>query len=124
MALHNDFGTHGESAAVRYLVRSGYIIRECDWRIGRNDIDIIAESPDRREMVFFEVKSRRELDAAEPANAITKRKMRSIATCAAEYVRLNNLHHELRFDILSLVEYPEGEPDIEHLVDAFNPCLL
>ena len=57
MAAHNDLGKWGEEIAVNFLHKKGYTIRECDWRIGHRDIDIIALTPDMRTVVFVEVKT-------------------------------------------------------------------
>ncbi len=58
MAKHNKTGKGGEDRAADYLREKGYEIIERDWRDGHRDIDIIARSPDRRTIVFVEVKTR------------------------------------------------------------------
>ena len=43
MAKHNIFGQKGENAAFEALLAKGYLIRDRNWRSGKNEIDIVAE---------------------------------------------------------------------------------
>ena len=42
MAEHNEKGKQGEEIAVKFLKNKGYKILETNWRLGKNEIDIIA----------------------------------------------------------------------------------
>ena len=124
MAAHNELGKWGEGIAVEYLYEKGYIIRECDWKFGKRDIDIIALTPDETEVVFVEVKTRTTDKVAKPEDAVDMRKIRSIGTAANAYVKMYDMTEELRFDIITIVGTTRDNMRVEHIKDAFNPLLL
>lgn len=123
MAVHNDYGKWGEDYAEEYLVKEGYTICERNWHLGKRDIDIIAYSEDSLTIVFVEVKTRRWDDVMDPTEAVNRQKIRSIGFCANAYIKEHNLDMEMRFDILTIVGDPNTEVKVNHLKDAFNPCL-
>lgn len=123
MAQHNETGKWGEELATAYLKQQGYDILERDWRFGHRDIDIIARSPDRRMVVFVEVKTRTSDVVTRPEDAIDLKKMRSIGLAANAYVKTFNVVDELRFDVISIVGEKKDAAQLEHIQDAFNPCL-
>ena len=118
MAQHNDFGKLGEDLAVEYLTSKGYEILERNWRNRHKEIDIIAK--DGQELVIVEVKARQTDEYGEPDIAVTKKKQRMLIAAANAYILKNGLDTETRFDIISIVA-KEGEPQIEHIEDAFLP---
>lgn len=122
MARHNETGKWGEEMATDYLRQNGYEIIERDWRDGHRDIDIIARSPDKRTIVFVEVKTRSNDIITKPEEAIDLRKIRNIGMAANTYVKQLNVLDELRFDIISVIGAKKETAQLEHLVDAFNPC--
>ncbi len=125
MARHNEFGSWGEDAAADYLVAQGYIIKERDFRRKKYDIDIIALTPDTRGIVFVEVKTRTSDEVVDPLEAVTVAKMRGVGKCANIYLKELPIPYEPRFDIITIVRSDEGDPpQLLHIVDAFNPCLL
>lgn len=125
MAEHNDVGKWGEQAAMEWLRKRGYTIRERDWRIGHRDIDIIALTEDMRTVVFIEVKTRTSTAFTRPEDAIDRKKIRNLGIAANAYVKMNKLVLDVRFDILTVVgNEGEANPVIEHWEDAFNPMLV
>ena len=124
MAAHNELGKWGEEMAVEYLHDKRYIIRECDWKFGKRDIDIIALTPDETEVVFVEVKTRTTDEVAKPEDAVDMRKIRSIGTAANAYVKMCDMTEELRFDIITIVGTTRDNMRVEHIKNAFNPLLL
>ncbi len=124
MGRHNEFGDWGEETAVLFLKQKGYIIKERDYRLGKRDIDIIALTEDELEIVFIEVKTRKSDAFIDPMDAVTPDKMRSIAYCANTYLKKQNIDLEPRFDIISIVKEPFSDVKIQHIENAFNPCLL
>ena len=101
MAQHNDTGKWGEELAADFLRKKGYQIMERNWRFGHRDLDIIARSPEGN-----------------------VRKIRSIGYCANAFVKQFNIADLLRFDIIAIVGRNQDEAEIEHVKDAFNPCLV
>lgn len=127
MAEHNELGKWGEDYAAEYLQSQGYIILDRDWRYGRSlrDIDIICKSADRTTVVFVEVKTRSHEEVVTPEFAVNRRKISHIGQAADNYVKMNNVVEELRFDIITIIGR-KGDKDIKlnHIVDAFNPVLI
>ncbi len=124
MAKHNELGDWGETLATEYLVRKGYVVKERNWHLGSRDIDIIVLSEDLLTVVFVEVKTRRWDDVIDPTEAVTPQKIRSIGYCANAYIKEQNLDMEIRFDIITVVGSPDSKQEINHIEDAFNPCLI
>lgn len=127
MAEHNDLGKWGEQYVEAFLRRKGYIILERDWRHGRSlcDIDLICKTADQTTIVFVEVKTRSADDITLPEDAVTLNKMRRLGHSADNYVKMNNITEDLRFDIVTLVGNSHSEePQINHIEDAFNPLLI
>ena len=127
MAEHNDLGRWGEQYVEAFLRRKGYIILERDWRHGRSlcDIDLICKTADQTTIVFVEVKTRSADDITLPEDAVTLNKMRRLGHSADNYVKMNNITEDLRFDIVALVgNSNDEEPQINHIEDAFNPLLI
>ena len=124
MAAHNELGKWGEDYAEAYLVRKGYSIRERDWHLGKRDLDIIAISEDMRTIVFVEVKTRTQDEIMDPSEAVNRQKIKSIGYCANAFIKEFNLDMEIRFDIITVIGDGKGEPRLEHIEDAFNPCLV
>ena len=127
MAEHNDLGKWGEQYVEAFLRRKGYIILERDWRHGRSlcDVDLICKTADETTIVFVEVKTRSADDITLPEDAVTLNKMRRLGHSADNYVKMNNITEDLRFDIVALVgNSNDEEPQINHIEDAFNPLLI
>lgn len=124
MASHNELGKWGENLAEEYLVRKGYSIRHRNWRLGKRDLDIVALTEDATTIVFVEVKTRQWDDVIDPEAAVDLKKMKSIGYAANAYVKELNIEADVRFDVITIVGNDDTEPKINHIEDAFNPCLL
>ena len=105
MAQHNDVGKWGERYALDILDREGYILIETDWRPprGHRDLDIIAYTPDRRVIVFIEVKTRSRRQAMLPEDAVDRKKILNLQHAANQYIKMFNVVEEVRFDIISII---------------------
>ena len=108
----------------QYLLRLGYDILSRDWHVGHRDIDIIARTPDGTTVVFVEVKTRTNDVATKPEDAVDRKKIRNIGIAANTYVKQMNIIDNLRFDIISIVGSNDDNAIMEHVEDAFNPCLV
>jgi putative endonuclease len=120
MAEHNETGKQGEEIAVKYLRNKGFSILETNWRLGRNEIDIVAE--ENGTLVIVEVKTRHSTDFGEPETFVTRDKQRLLIRAANAYIRWKSVTAETRFDIISIV-LGKKEADVTHIVDAFYPLL-
>ncbi len=123
MGSHNELGIWGEQYATNYLRDKGYEIIARNWRIGHRDIDIIARSPDNTTVVFVEVKTRTNDVITKPEDAVNLKKIRNIGLAANAYVKQMNVVDMIRFDIITIVGNNDNNAQLEHIKDAFNPCL-
>lgn len=121
MAEHNLLGKAGEQEAVEFLVRQGFTIRETNWRLGKLEIDIIAQEPGML-LHIVEVKTRGSDEHFDPMRAITSAKKRHMITSANAYLNYCQLQCEIQYDVIILV----GEPGffrLEYYPDLFLPKL-
>lgn len=123
MARHNELGKWGEQYAADYLQGLGYDIIERDWRIGHRDIDIIARTGDGTTVVFVEVKTRTSDVVTKPDDAVDIKKIRNIGYAANNYIKTKGIVDEVRFDIISIIGNNKENAQLEHIIEAFNPCL-
>lgn len=121
MAAHNTLGKAGEEAAVAYLEKKGYFVRDRNWRKGHLEIDIIATNG--KELIFVEVKTRKNTDYQEPQDAVDWKKIRHIVNAADSYIKLNRIDIPIRFDIVTVVG-ENNQFQIEHIEEAFYPPLF
>ena len=123
MARQNELGKWGEQYAADYLQSIGYDIIERDWRIGHRDIDIIARTGDGTTVVFVEVKTRTSDVVTKPDDAVDIKKIRNIGYAANNYIKTKGIVDEVRFDIISIIGNNKENAQLEHIIEAFNPCL-
>ncbi len=76
-----------------------------------------------RTIVFVEVKTRATDVITKPEEAVDRRKIRNIGMAANTYVKMLNVLDELRFDVVSVIGGTKETAQVEHIVDAFNPCM-
>ncbi len=120
MSLHNELGKKGEEIAADYLSDLGYKIRDRNWRWGKDEIDIIAETD--KFIVIIEVKTRSTSYFGEPEDSVDRQKQRFLVRAADEYVNQKQIDLEVRFDIISII-INSGKQTIRHIEDAFYPTL-
>ena len=110
---HLQMGVWGEELAAAYLREKGYAILERDWHSGHRDIDIIAQKDSC--IVFVEVKARRSADYGSPVLAVDYNKQRNLLRAINHYIHYRHLDMSWRFDVISIVGMPDGQPEIEHV---------
>ena len=111
----HEFGEFAETKASEEYVKNGYAILERRWRMGKIEIDIIAQTENT--IVFIEVKARsgRDLD---PLESITHDKKLRMVRAADSYIRRLQGNYDYRFDFVTIT----GNKDtfsLEVLKDAF-----
>ena len=94
-----SFGMFGEQIAAEYYIKNGYAIRERNWRLGKIEIDIIAQRGNI--IVFSEVKARRG-NYEDAVYAVKLDKMKRMARGANAYLQGLDGYFEYRFDIFAL----------------------
>lgn len=119
MAEHNDTGSWGEKVACDYLTAKGYAIVDTNFRVGHNEIDIIATKGNS--ISFVEVKTRM-THFADPLETIDKRKMSRLASAADSFMRTYQLLFAPQFDVITVIGIRDNY-ELEHFEDAFRPPL-
>ena len=116
-----NLGPYGEKLGGKFLKRLGYRILKKNYRCQTGEIDLVAVDGDT--LVFVEVKTRRNDDAAFPEAAVNSHKRRQITRAAKTFIAQNHAQHfPARFDILAIVVPEKGKPQVEHFIDAFPPA--
>ena len=122
MARHNQLGKAGEQAACEFLISKGYTVRETNWRVGKLEIDIVAQEPQANHLHIVEVKTRSEGEHYDPMQSITKAKIRNLVNAANGYISLYQLKMSVQYDVMILFG---KSPDftIQFIPNAFQPPL-
>lgn len=98
---NKELGKYGEDKAVSYLENQNCKILERNFSCKQGEIDIIAK--DKNELVFFEVKTRNNLDYGRPVDAVDNFKQKHILEAAKYYLHHNNRDDEfVRFDVIEV----------------------
>jgi len=116
MAQHNELGKKGEQLAVDFLIENGYKIVERNYRFDKAEVDIIAKKEDT--LAIIEVKTRSTSDFGNPQDFVKPKQVKRLVKAVDEYVTVNKLDIEVRFDIIAIVKNKKGL-NIEHLENAF-----
>lgn len=111
---HKKLGKVGESLVEDYLIKKGYLILDNNYLKRVGEIDLVTFDPQKKEIAFIEVKTRRTKTFGHPEEAVTKNKLLKIEKAALSWLDENKKFEEpWRIDILS-VEFKK-EPVIIHL---------
>lgn len=105
-------GKWGEHLAVRWLTDHGLQFIRGGFRTPHGEIDIIMR--DDEQIVFVEVKTRRNENFGYPEGAITTKKFQHIASSAEYFFQQNpDLEDNWRIDVLAIIGTPNMKsPDI------------
>jgi putative endonuclease len=114
-----DLGRLGEAAAARHLESLGWRILARSFRTRRGEVDLVGL--DRNVLVFVEVKTRRSLACGRPAESVDAFKRARIAGAARAWLlRYGGADPACRFDVVEVLEDPDGGLDLRHVRDAFQ----
>jgi len=113
-----QIGDKGEQFAGAYLEQAGITILERNWRCKAGEADIIAmEGP---ELVFVEVKTRRNFNAGFPEESVTAAKRHKYETIAAYYLSQSEAPSaRVRFDVISILITGDNRAFLKHHRDVF-----
>lgn len=110
---NRKIGQYGEDLACKFLTDNGYTIIERNVHFSKFcEIDVIAKF--KNELVFVEVKTRKNSQSGSPFEAITKTKYNHLKQ--GVFMFLNNYkeqYSKYRIDVIGIVLEPEIE--IKHL---------
>lgn len=116
MAQHNELGEKGEQLAVDFLLQNGYEIVERNYRFQKAEVDIIAKQ--KEILAIVEVKTRSTIDFGNPQDFVKPKQIQRLVKAVDEYVTVNKLDVEVRFDIIAIVKTGK-KFEIEHIENAF-----
>lgn len=110
-----QIGADKEQLARRYLEAEGYEILAINYRCRQGELDIVAR--DGAELVFIEVKYRKNADCGGSMYAISTQKKRNISYCARYYIYKEGIHPDepMRFDVIAM----DGDK-LTHVKNAFE----
>lgn len=119
MSEASTLGKIGEDIATRYLINAGYRILHRNWGLHHGyELDIVATNG--HEIIFIEVKTRRDDIFQKPEQAVDENKVKHICMAAHGYIRTHDINMPYRFDIIAIV-YPSSEHyTIKHIKNAFK----
>ena len=116
--VRGALGRFGEQLAVRHLEAAGLRILDRNWRCAEGEIDIVAVDGDT--LVVCEVKTRTGTGFGDPAEAVVGAKAARLRRLALRWLAARGLGwRELRFDVVTVVRRPDGDPVVRHLRGAF-----
>jgi putative endonuclease len=111
-----ELGLSGEARAADFLEKKNFQIWETRYRVGRDEIDLIAFDPQHQEIVFVEVKTRASDVLLDPEEALDQRKLKAITRAANHYLAHHSQSFDYRFDLITVL--PQA---IRHLENVTWP---
>lgn len=111
-------GAIGEQAAVDYLRQNGFMIVERNYRVGQDEIDIIASRYD--ELHFVEVKTRKYGSMTAPEEAINERKLRAMRRAASAYMAQHRSMLEPKFSLVAVEMVGDRVEALRFVEDALQ----
>ena len=108
-----SLGSWGEGIAERYLKKKGYTIIERNFRCRLGEIDIIAL--DQVQLVFIEVKTRKNQNYGLPCEAVNFEKIRHLKRTANFFKAYCTLNYtDERLDVIEIL-VREGKVYLHHI---------
>lgn len=112
-------GARFEAMAAEFLESKAFTILNRNFRFGRHEIDLICADGDC--VVFVEVKGVRSEAFGDPIHKVDQRKRDSIIAAAQGYLQQSLKRWDnCRFDVVTVVQRPDGTCDIDHRPNAFT----
>ena len=111
-------GALGEEAAVNYLRQNGFRIAERNYRVGQDEVDIIAMRYD--EIHFVEVKTRKFGSLTAPEQAINERKLRAMRRAASAYLAQHRCDLEPTFSLIAIEVVGEAVESLRFVENALE----
>lgn len=103
MYFRQEIGKWGENLACEYLKENGYQILEKNFRCKQGEIDIVAQDNHKKELVFFEVKTRSNFKYGNPAEAVNLQKQRHIKHAVKYYIYKKQIYNvAIRIDVIEI----------------------
>jgi len=122
----HQLGTDGEELAASFMIGLGFRVLERRFSRRGGEIDLICAMGGERgaafdEVVFVEVKTRTGRSFGRPEAAVSGRKRIRMKRTAEVFLHERGLSCiNVRFDVISIIQYGANEQVLEHFVDAFG----
>lgn len=114
-----SIGDRGEDLAVLYLENKGYTILERNYRFEHAEVDIVAYHD--LEIIFIEVKTRKNSDFGEPEEYVDDAKIARICKASEAWLYERNMvGSPARYDVISIISRKPTEHRIKHFENAFD----
>lgn len=98
-------GNNGENLACEYLEKNNYTVIDRNFLCRRGEIDIIAKDETKEELVFIEVKTRKNYHYGNPIDSVTKIKQKHILSATKYYLYIHKLYNiPIRFDVIEILD--------------------
>lgn len=118
MYYKQETGKEGEDIAVNYLKSIGYSVIERNFECRQGEIDIIAL--DKNEIVFIEVKTRRNKKYGLAVEAVNDTKKKHFCKAVEYYLYSRNLQDDfIRLDVIEIY-LSKGKVNINHIKKAIE----
>lgn len=117
-----EFGRWAQEQAARHLTARGCRVLVENYRTRRAEVDLIVADGD--DVVFVEVKGRRDARFGTPWEAVDRRKQIRIVAAATDFLARQPQYagRPLRFDVVAVEPVPgEGRWRVRWLKNAFSP---
>ncbi|MFO8029864.1 MAG: YraN family protein [Cyclonatronaceae bacterium] len=115
---HVEIGKLGEDRAAAFLSDKGFLILDRNYRFMRAEVDIVAAT--QREIVFVEVKTRRNTSFGEPEERVDEKKKRQLFKVAEAWLHERKMEGSpVRFDVISVFRPEKEDERITHFEGAF-----
>ncbi|MBS7332006.1 YraN family protein [Faecalibacter bovis] len=121
MSKSFDFGREAENFAADYFEKNGYEILVRNYIYQKAEIDLIIQK--NQTLIVVEVKARKYNPLLLPEESVNQKKKKLIISAAHQFISINNVNADVRFDILAL-EKKDNIWLINHIEDAFSPIEL
>lgn len=110
----STLGAYGEALAARYLLDSGMVVLDRNWRCDLGEIDLVLR--DGRVLVVCEVKTRSSVRFGTPLEGVTEQKAARLRRLAARWLAAHDLRPaEVRIDLVGVLVPAEGPVEVEHV---------
>lgn len=115
-SLHQRIGNFGESLALSYLETKGYRLETQQWHSRYGELDLVMW--DQQELVFVEVKYKKDHHILHPEEAVDWRKAQKIKKTATAFLNRHFVEPNFfwRFDIVAITGDTQSH-QVFHLED-------
>ncbi|MCC7157944.1 MAG: YraN family protein [Ignavibacteria bacterium] len=115
-----NLGKQGEKFAKDYFLSRGFEIVTENYKFEGAETDLIIKSTEKKQLIFVEVKTRRNKAFGAPEEAINERKQAQMIKSAEGFLMLNPefSDYEKRFDVAAIM-IEHGRMKLNHIVNAF-----